>query len=56
MRNMDHGELQRILDSHAAWLRGEPDGQRADLRGADLVGADLRRAVLLGADLREEEH
>jgi predicted TIM-barrel fold metal-dependent hydrolase len=44
------------LRLHAALLRGEPNGQRlvmsgADLRGADLRGADLSGAVLSCADL-----
>ena len=50
-------ELAVILEAHKRWLFDEPDGQRADLRGAnlrraDLQGADLRGADLRGADLR----
>jgi len=45
--------LDKILAKHAAWLRGEPGGQRADLCGADLCGARLCGASLRGADLRE---
>ena len=41
---MDHTTLQTILTRHAAWLRGDPDGVRADLTGADLRGAILRDA------------
>ena len=46
------------LRLHAAWWRGEPNGQRlvmpaADLRGADLCNADLRAADLSGADLSD---
>ena len=39
-------ELAVILEAHKRWLFDEPDGQRADLRGANLREADLR-----GADL-----
>lgn len=34
-------EIAKILADHAKWLRGEPDGQRADFRGADLRGANI---------------
>ena len=49
--------LQTVLDLHAKWLRDEPGGSRADLRGADLrsanlYDANLRSANLDGADLR----
>ena len=55
---MDKDKLKEILDLHWKYLRGEPDGQRAylsgaDLGGADLCGADLRDAYLSGADLRD---
>ena len=40
-----------ILDKHAAWLRGEPEGVKADLTGADLSKADLSEANLYEADL-----
>ena len=48
-------DLQKVLESHAAWLRGE-GGERANLtganlRGANLTDADLRRANLTGANL-----
>lgn len=55
-------EIATILARHAAWLRGEMAGakanlgganlHRADLGGADLRGAYLRRADLGGAYLR----
>lgn len=48
---MDKGKLQEILDKHSKWLRGEPDGERANLRGANLYGANLYYANLGGADL-----
>ena len=43
--------LQKILEDHSAWLRGE-GGKRANLSDANLSGADLRGAKLSGADLR----
>jgi len=55
---MRREELQKILDKHLKWLKSEDDGERADLRDADLWdadlrGADLRDADLWGADLRD---
>jgi len=54
-------DLDKILAKHAAWLRGESEGQWANLReanlreanlsGADLWGANLSGANLRGADL-----
>lgn len=49
---MERDQLQRILELHQKWLDNNPDGVRANLRGADLRGADLRGANLRGADLR----
>ena len=43
--------IKDILDKHAAWLRGEPEGVKADLTGANLTGADLTGANLTGAHL-----
>ena len=40
--------IKDILDKHAAWLRGEPEGVKANL-----TGADLSKANLTGADLSE---
>ena len=40
-----------ILDKHAAWLRGEPEGVKADLSKAGLSGANLSKANLPAADL-----
>ncbi len=66
---MDHGstmfdvrnemsmeELNRILEAHEKWLRGEAGGRQADLRSTSLQGADLsernlERINLIGADL-----
>ena len=52
MANMTRDEINTIIDRHAAWLRGDPSGQRANLSGANLYGANLRGANLYGADLR----
>ena len=53
---MTQAEVDAIIAKHAKWLVGDPEGVRADLRGADLrdailSGADLRGADLRGADL-----
>ncbi len=53
-------ELAVILEAHKRWLFDEPDGQRADLQGADLreanlQGADLREANLRWANLRRAD-
>ena len=45
--------IKDILDKHAAWLRGEPEGVKADLTGANLTGADLSKADLSKANLSE---
>ncbi len=60
---MTKEQLDEILKKHKMWLKNEPGGERADLRGADLWRAnlwgadlwraDLREADLRGADLRE---
>jgi uncharacterized protein YjbI with pentapeptide repeats len=44
-------ELQEVLRLHELWLQDDPEGVRADLRGADLPGADLSWANLREADL-----
>ena len=49
-------QLKEVLNLHAAYLRGEASGKRADLAGANLAGAylagaDLARANLYGAYL-----
>ena len=48
-------DLPKILASHAAWLRGDPTGSRADLYGANLSQADLSRADLYGANLSQAD-
>ena len=52
MKNITKKELDSILNEHKMWLRNDPEGERADLRGADLTGAYFREADLKGADLR----
>ena len=49
---MTKEELALILDKHKKWLNDDPDGKRADLRGADLRRVDLRGADLSDADMR----
>ena len=44
--------LTEILEKHRNWLLGKANGERADLREANLYGADLRGANLYGANLR----
>lgn len=39
-------ELKKILDLHEKWLKGEIDGEKADLEGANLKGANLKDADL----------
>ena len=51
MKKYTELELKDILEKHFLWLKGDPNGERADLRWADLYGADLRRANLCRADL-----
>lgn len=48
---MTREKLQEIIAAHGRWLKDEPDGERADLRGANLCDADLCGADLCGADL-----
>lgn len=43
--------IKDILDKHAAWIRGEPEGVKADLTGANLSKANLTGANLSGAKL-----
>ena len=43
--------IKDILDKHAAWLRGEPEGVKADLAEANLSRADLSGANLSKANL-----
>lgn len=52
---MDQRYLDKILQDHKKWLKREPDGWCAELRGADLRGENLRRADLRFADLRDAD-
>ena len=49
--NVTEAELKIVLEKHALWLRNDPNGIRANLRGANLRGANLYGADLYGADL-----
>ena len=43
---MTQSEINKILELHKAWLNGDKNGKKANLRGADLREADLRWADL----------
>jgi hypothetical protein len=45
--------IRQILASHAAWLRGEAGGERANLTDGDLTDAYLAGANLAGANLTD---
>ena len=49
---MEQKKLDEILEKHQKWLDCDPDGEKADLRGANLRWADLRGANLQEANLR----
>ena len=49
---MNKDKLSELLREHRQYLYGLPEGNRADLRNADLQNADLRGADLQNADLR----
>ena len=49
---MNIDELKTVLKKHRLWLKGDPNGKNANLRGADLKDADLWGANLWGANLR----
>ena len=44
-------KLNSILNKHKMWLLNDPEGERADLMGANLMRANLSGADLMGADL-----
>ena len=49
---MEQAKLDKILDNHKLWLQTSGEqGERANLRSADLSYADLRSADLRSADL-----
>ena len=50
---MNKEQLDKILDNHKLWLKTNgAEGERANLRSADLSGANLRYADLSRANLR----
>ena len=51
MKKITREELDVFLRKHKLWLQNDPEGERADLRGANLRGADLYGANLYGANL-----
>ena len=56
LRNISKQELDKIIDNHKKWLQSNgKEGERADLRSADLSSADLRSADLSYADLRSAD-
>lgn len=48
-------DLKTILEKHQKWLRGEENGELADLSGANLSRANLSGADLRWANLREAD-
>ena len=46
-------KINSILNKHKMWLLNDPEGERANLRGADLIGANLMLAYLMEANLME---
>ena len=48
---MERKKLDEILEKHQKWLDGDPDGERANLRGDDLRGANLQGANLFNTCL-----
>lgn len=50
---MNKEQLNDVLENHKKWLDGEEDGERANLKGANLSDADLSDANLRGANLRD---
>ncbi len=49
---MNAEEIKTMLAKHLKWLNGGKDGERTNLRSADLRYANLRYANLSSADLR----
>lgn len=48
---MTKEKLAEILAKHKLWLENSPEGEKADLSGANLCKANLCEADLCGADL-----
>ena len=51
MRRVSAEELEKIIEKHGRWLRGESGGERADLSGASLSDASLAGAFMREAGL-----
>ena len=51
MKTISNDDLKEILRKHALWLNNDPEGEKADLSGADLRWADLSEADLRWANL-----
>ena len=51
MKTISNDDLKKILRKHVLWFHFDPEGEKADLRWADLRGANLKRAKLMWADL-----
>lgn len=49
---MDQATLNEILKKHELWLKGDPNGKRANLEDADLKDADLEDTDLKYANLK----
>jgi Pentapeptide repeats (8 copies) len=45
--------LLRVIAAHHAWLKGQPDGERANLSRANLAGLNLHDADLSNAEMTE---
>ena len=51
MKTISNNDLKEILRKHVLWLNDDPEGERANLRWADLSEADLSEADLRGVCL-----
>lgn len=51
MAKITASDLAEIPELHTLWRCGDPSGARADLSGADLIGANLIGADLAGVNL-----
>ena len=51
MKVIFNNDLKKILRKHVLWFNNDPEGEKADLRWANLKGADLTDAYLYGANL-----
>lgn len=47
--------LLRVVAAHHAWLKGEPEGERADLSRLNFAGLNLHDADLSNAEMREAD-